>query len=87
LKQTHLTLQEFDGGVEINMSGFNSGDSVREFLTALNPVTPVACLGDDQADEDAFRVLQDHGLRIPVRRGWRERRPMCGCGTASRGMK
>jgi len=70
--RARMTLQEFDAGVEINMSGCNKGDAVRAFLAELNPAIPVAYLGDDQADEDAFRALQNRGLCVLVRPEWRE---------------
>ena len=70
--RARLTLQEFEGGVEIKMSGSNKGDAVREFLAELDSAIPVAYLGDDLADEDAFRILQNRGLRILVRPEWRE---------------
>jgi trehalose 6-phosphate phosphatase len=70
--RARLTLQEFEGGVEIKMSGSNKGDAVREFLAELESAIPIAYLGDDLADEDAFHVLQNRGLRILVRPEWRE---------------
>jgi trehalose-phosphatase len=70
--RARMTLQEFDDGVEIKMSGSNKGDAVREFLAELHSAIPIAYLGDDQADEDAFRALQNRGLRILVRPEWRE---------------
>jgi trehalose 6-phosphate phosphatase len=70
--RAHMTLHEFDGGLEIQMSGCNKGDALREFLMSANPGIPVAYLGDDQADEDAFRALQSRGLSILVRPEWRE---------------
>jgi trehalose 6-phosphate phosphatase len=70
--RARMTLQEFDGGVEIKVSSANKGDSVHKFLADLNPAVPVAYLGDDQADEDAFGVLKNRGLRVLVRPQWRE---------------
>jgi trehalose 6-phosphate phosphatase len=67
-----MTLQEFDGGVEIRISTPNKGDAVRAVLAEMDPETPVAYLGDDQTDEDAFRSLQHRGLRVLVRPQWRE---------------
>jgi trehalose 6-phosphate phosphatase len=67
-----MTLQEFDGGVEIRKSSPNKGDAVRTVLAEMDPATPAAYLGDDQTDEDAFRALQHRGLRILVRPQWRE---------------
>lgn len=70
--RARMVLQDFDGGVEIVMSGCNKGAAVREFLEELNSEIPLAYLGDDQADEDAFRALQNRGLRVLVRPEWRE---------------
>jgi trehalose 6-phosphate phosphatase len=67
-----LTIEEFDGGVEVKMPGFNKGNAVRDLLAEFDSPIPVAYLGDDQADEDAFRVLQNRGLRVLVRREWRQ---------------
>jgi trehalose-phosphatase len=70
--RAHMVLQEFDGGVEIRMPNANKGDAVRTILKEIHSATPVAYLGDDQTDEDAFRALQDRGLRVLVRPEWRE---------------
>jgi trehalose 6-phosphate synthase/trehalose 6-phosphate phosphatase len=57
----------FDGGVELR-TGRNKGDVVRLILRSLAPDTPVACLGDDETDEGAFRAVSEAGLGILVRR-------------------
>ena len=49
-----MVFQEFDGGVEMRMPDRNKGDAVRTILSELSPETPVAYLGDDETDEDAF---------------------------------
>ena len=67
-----LTLEQFDGGVEIRMSDRNKGDAVRTILAEIDVDAPVAYLGDDQTDEDAFRALQDRGLSVLVRPQSRE---------------
>ncbi len=67
-----LTLEEFDGGVEMRLTGRNKGDAVRTILSEMDVDTPVAYLGDDQTDEDAFYALRDRGLRVLVRPYWRE---------------
>ena len=67
-----LTLEQFDGGVEIRMADRNKGHAVRTILAEMEIDAPVAYLGDDQTDEDAFHALQDRGLRILVRSHWRE---------------
>ncbi len=67
-----LTLEEFDGGVEMRLTGRNKGDAVRTILSEMDEYAPVAYLGDDQTDEDAFYALRDRGLRVLVRPYWRE---------------
>ena len=67
-----LTLEQFDGGVEMRMADRNKGDAVRTILTEMDVDAPVAYLGDDQSDEDAFRILQNRGLCVLVRPQWRE---------------
>jgi trehalose-phosphatase len=57
----------FDGGVEL-CAGRNKGDAVRLILQGLAAATPVAYLGDDETDEDAFQALEGRGLGILVRR-------------------
>ncbi len=67
-----MVLQEFDGGVEIRMADRNKADAVRTILKEMDIEAPVAYLGDDQSDEDAFRALQGRGLCVLVRPQWRE---------------
>jgi trehalose-phosphatase len=70
--RARMTIQEFDGGVEITIPRFSKGNAVRDLLAELDSPIPVAYLGDDQADEDAFRVLENRGLRVLVRPEWRQ---------------
>ena len=70
--RAHMILQDFDGGLEIQMPGSEKGIALRELMATFDPGTPVAYLGDDQTDEDAFRVVQRRGLGILVRPEWRE---------------
>jgi trehalose 6-phosphate phosphatase len=58
---------QFDGGVELR-AGRNKGDAVRLILKGMPAGVPVAYLGDDATDEDAFRALDEQGLAILVRR-------------------
>ena len=68
-----LRLEQFDGGVEMRMADPNKGDAVRTILTEMDvDDAPVAYLGNDESDEDAFRVLQNRGLCVLVRPQWRE---------------
>lgn len=70
--RAQMILQDFDGGLEIQMPGSNKGDALRDLTMNLEPGIPIAYLGDDQTDEDAFRVVQSQGLGILVRPEWRE---------------
>jgi trehalose 6-phosphate phosphatase len=67
LDEYSLNLLAFDGGVEIRVSGPDKGDAVRTILGESSREAAVAYLGDDQTDEDAFRVLQGVGLTVLVR--------------------
>ena len=64
--QPHLVLAEFEEGVEIRLASANKGDAVRSLLSELDSHVPVAYLGDDATDEDAFRVLNGRGLSVLV---------------------
>jgi trehalose-phosphatase len=65
-----LQILQFDGGVELR-AGRKKGDAVRQILSELGSNAPVAYLGDDETDEDAFHSLAERGLRVLVRRHWR----------------
>ncbi len=61
-----LECRRFDGGVEIRASGRNKGDVLEELLSELPLETFSVFVGDDETDEDAFRVLRGRGLGIKV---------------------
>jgi trehalose-phosphatase len=65
-----LQLLRFDGGLELR-AGRNKGDAVGLIVDEIPKTAPVAYLGDDVTDEDAFRALEKRGLAILVRRHWR----------------
>jgi trehalose 6-phosphate phosphatase len=67
-----LRLLEFDGGLELRVSRPNKGDAVEAILAEFSDNTPVAYLGDDITDEDAFRALRNRGLTGLVRPEFRE---------------
>ena len=67
-----LAIEQFDGGVEMRLTTRNKGDAVQTILTEMDVDAPVAYLGDDQSDENAFRVLRNRGLCVLVRPQWRE---------------
>lgn len=66
-----LQWHPFDGGVELRAAGCDKGEAVRQVLAELGEGACVAYLGDDHTDEDAFRALAGHGLRVLVRPKWR----------------
>jgi trehalose-phosphatase len=61
-----LVLADFEEGVELRLASANKGNALRGLLSALDPATPVAYLGDDVTDEEAFRVLRGRGLPVLV---------------------
>jgi trehalose-phosphatase len=63
---------DFDGGIELRLSGRTKGDAVTTALAESGPGTVAAYLGDDLTDEDAFRAIAGKGLGVLVRS---ERRP------------
>ncbi len=65
-----LQILRFDGGIELR-AGRKKGDAVRQILDELEQEAPVAYLGDDETDEDAFQSLAGRGLSILVQRQWR----------------
>jgi trehalose-phosphatase len=64
---SNLICDEFDGGLEIKVPGFNKGHVVSEIFQRYSPPPITAYLGDDLTDEDAFRALENMALRILVR--------------------
>jgi len=66
-KAWQLSLQEFDGGLELRVPGRDKGDAVGTILAELNEDAVCAYLGDDLTDEDAFRAIKGKGIGILVR--------------------
>lgn len=66
-----LELNNFDGGIELRAPGLTKGDVVRTVLAETAGPSPVAYLGDDLTDEDAFAALRGHGLSVLVKPAWR----------------
>jgi trehalose 6-phosphate phosphatase len=62
-----LSLQEFDGGLELRVPGRDKGDAVGAILAEVNQDAVTAYLGDDLTDEDAFRAIKGKGIGILVR--------------------
>lgn len=65
-KNPSLKLDLFEGGLELRVRGCNKGDAVRTILSENDARVPVAYLGHDVSDEDAFRVLSGRGLSVLV---------------------
>jgi trehalose 6-phosphate phosphatase len=61
-----LKLEPFDGGLELRVRGRDKGDAVRTILSEIETHVPVAYLGDDITDENAFRALRGMGLSVLV---------------------
>lgn len=66
-----LSLAEFDGGLELRLRTRSKGDVVRAVVSEHGPEVPIAYLGDDSTDEDAFRILNGRGLTVLVRHTYR----------------
>jgi trehalose-phosphatase len=62
-----LHLLPFDGGVELRSTDRTKGTAVAEILSRGPDDAPVAYLGDDLTDEDAFVALGNQGYSILVR--------------------
>lgn len=67
-----LKLLHFEGGLELRITHPDKGDAVAAVLKGLDENVPVAFLGDDLTDEDAFRKLSGRGLSILVRDEYRQ---------------
>jgi trehalose 6-phosphate phosphatase len=67
--QLHSALdwREFDGGIELLVPGRDKGYAVEVVLAELGDQAAAAYLGDDLADESAFRALRGRGLGVLVR--------------------
>jgi len=65
-RATRLSVGEFDGGIELRMRSRSKGYAVQQIIHEMGDA-PIAYLGDDRTDEDAFRVLRGVGLTVLVR--------------------
>jgi trehalose 6-phosphate phosphatase len=67
----NLLLTEFDGGVELKARAACKGNAVRTVLAEISCDVPVAYMGDDLTDEDAFHAINGRGLSVLVRETFR----------------
>jgi len=61
-----LECRRFNGGVEIRARGRHKGDALKDILLRQPERTLAVYVGDDETDEDAFRVVRDCGVGIRV---------------------
>jgi trehalose-phosphatase len=61
-----LECRRFNGGVEIRCSGWHKGDVVAELLRRQAQNILAVYVGDDETDEDAFRIVAEKGIGIKV---------------------
>lgn len=64
--EADLRLSEFDGGLELRARASNKSHAVRTLVSEVGDDVPVAYLGDDVTDEDAFKELNGRGLTVVV---------------------
>ena len=66
-KDGTLELLAFDGGLELRAHDSTKGTAIEQVLVEEGSGLPVAYLGDDLTDEDAFAALGQRGISILVR--------------------
>ena len=66
-RYTGLELCPFEEGLELRVPGRSKADAVETIIEETGEDAAVAYLGDDLADEDAFRALKGRGLSALVR--------------------
>ena len=76
-ERSGLRLLQFEAGLELRVAHPDKGDAVKTILGTLDATTPIAFLGDDLTDEDAFGVLRGQGLTALVRAERRETLAEC----------
>lgn len=63
-QETGLQVHPFDGGIELRAPGHHKGHAVETIPQELGDGAPMAYLGDDLTDEDAFRSIKRQGLGV-----------------------
>jgi trehalose-phosphatase len=67
LEASHgLECRRFNGGVEVRSTGWHKGDALLELLGEQPKGAFCVYIGDDETDEDAFRIIQPFGIPIKV---------------------
>ncbi len=62
----NLECTRFKGGVELRLLGIDKGTALSTLLRDRPADSLCVYIGDDLTDEDAFRILKDHGHGIKV---------------------
>ena len=70
--QFGLLLREFDGGLELRVSGITKATAIERIIKEMGPDTMLAYMGDDLTDEDAFTAISGRGLSVLVRQSFRD---------------
>jgi trehalose 6-phosphate phosphatase len=66
-----FAILNFDGGIEMRVRMPNKGDVVRTIIKEQGGAAPIAYLGDDVTDEEAFTALNPFGVTVLVRQQYR----------------
>ncbi len=66
-EESGLQLHGFDGGLELRCADVHKGTAVIQLACEVAETTPIAYLGDDLTDEDAFNAMAERGLKVLVR--------------------
>lgn len=61
-----LAVRRFNGGIELRCPGTDKGSALLEVLSRRPENAFCVYVGDDETDEDAFRVLRGRGIGIRV---------------------
>jgi trehalose-phosphatase len=69
LRRAELELRRIDGGWELRARGRTKGSAVDDLAEPAGRPPFVVYLGDDESDEDAFRVIARRGIGFGVRVG------------------
>ncbi len=69
LRRAELELRVIDGGWELRARGHTKGTAVEELVRAAGSAPFVVYVGDDESDEDAFRLIAQRGIGFGVQVG------------------
>lgn len=64
-----LECRRFNGGVEVRCRGRHKGDALYDFLQSQEQTAFCVYVGDDDTDEDAFRMLREREIGLGIKVG------------------